>query len=323
VSMDESYRNFLRADGSIAVCLKKAMYGLKEASKEWHDHLTKILVLEGFTQSKLDAALFIKKRSDGSNLYILVHVDDMLCIGSQTGLNELESALKQRLNQITSSDENDEIIQYLGYVFTRNREEESISVSQPGFIKDLLDSLELGEGDIEETPCDKNLFDTENQGELLEHPNIFRSLIMRVMYVSKTRPDIRLAVVYLSTKMLAPREGDMEKLMRILKYLNGTKTLGLRFSPSSLQLHCSIDASHTVHSDMKGHTGAILWLGNEQNGPIEVISKKQSIVSASSTEAELIALCQGGESVMWTRGLLEELGYVQTTTSIEQDNNLQ
>jgi hypothetical protein len=121
VSMDESYRNFLRADGSIAVCLKKAMYGLKEASKEWHDHLTKILVLEGFTQSKLDAALFIKKRSDGSNLYILVHVDDMLCIGSQTGLNELESALKQRLNQITSSDENDEIIQPRICVYEESR----------------------------------------------------------------------------------------------------------------------------------------------------------------------------------------------------------
>jgi len=104
--------------------------------------------------------------------------------------------------------------------------------------------------------------------------------------------------------------------------VNGSRDLGLKFHPSSMQLYCSVDASHAVHDDLKGHTGAILWVGDRatSNAPTEVISKKQHLVSASSTEAELVALCQGGESTLWTRDLLEELGFKQETTTIEQDN---
>ena len=49
-------------------------------------------------------------------------------------------------------------------------------------------------------------------------------------------------------------------------------------------------------------------------------SKKQKLVTKSSTEAELVALTSAMEEVLWLRGLLEELGYPQPSTKIEQDN---
>jgi hypothetical protein len=46
-----------------------------------------------------------------------------------------------------------------------------------------------------------------------------------------------------------------------------------------------VDAAFAVHDDMKGRTGAVMLLGI---GAIYGTSKKQRIVSRSSTEAELI-----------------------------------
>ncbi len=49
-------------------------------------------------------------------------------------------------------------------------------------------------------------------------------------------------------------------------------------------------------------------------------SKKQKLVSQSSTEAELNALFDAVKPLMWARGLLGDLGMKQEATTIFQDN---
>lgn len=60
------------------VCLlKKSLYGLKQASREWHEKLVEELLCQGFTQSKNDYSFFIKKCDD--LIYIAaVYVDDVI-----------------------------------------------------------------------------------------------------------------------------------------------------------------------------------------------------------------------------------------------------
>jgi len=93
----------------------------------------------------------------------------------------------------------------------------------------------------------------------------------------------------------------------------------MQFQPSDMQLRCSADASYAVHKDGKGHSGFCMWLGNE-NAAIDVVSKKQVLTSSSSTESEMIALSEAGKRVVWTRDFLQEIGYEQDVTTIEQDN---
>ena len=59
---------------------------------------------------------------------------------------------------------------------------------------------------------------------------------MKLMFLTRTRPDIKLPVVYLSTKMQNPTKGDEQNLIRIIRYLNGTKELGLYIKPNSLNV---------------------------------------------------------------------------------------
>ena len=48
--------------------------------------------------------------------------------------------------------------------------------------------------------------------------------------------------------------------------------------------------------------------------------KKQDRVSKSSTEAEYRAMSTACSEIVWLRGLLEELGFPQTTTPLHPDN---
>lgn len=125
--------------------------------------------------------------------------------------------------------------------------------------------------------------------------------------------------------MQAPREQDLEKLEQVGLYIKATREMGLHISPRGTQIFASTDASFAVHSDRKSHSGVTLWLNGTEgvecgNAPFEFHSSKQGLVTTSSTEAELVALHKGGESVVWARGIMEEMGFPQNTTEVQVDN---
>ena len=136
----------------------------------------------------------------------------------------------------------------------------------------------------------------------------YASKVMSIMYLAKrTRPDLLLAISYLSTKIQSPTAADFTKLQRIFKYINGTKDMGLTLSTQSYRLYCSIDAAYNIYkSESKGHSGIILTLG-EHGSPIFMKSSKQKVVARSSTDSELIALYDAMPTIIWIRQLLVEL----------------
>ena len=77
------------------VCrLQKSLYGLKQASRQWHAKLADFLKLQGYIQSKNDYNLFLN--TSGTDLTIAaVYVDDILLTGSN--MAEIQT-LKQHLN---------------------------------------------------------------------------------------------------------------------------------------------------------------------------------------------------------------------------------
>ena len=118
--------------------------------------------------------------------------------------------------------------------------------------------------------------------------------------------------------MKYPTEQDMSKLERVLKYLKGTKTLGLSLRGETVVCVCAyIDASYAVHDDFKSHSGVIISLGA---GTLLARSTKQKLNSKSSTEAEMIAVSDGLNHVLWLRNFLEDQGYRMPPAKVFQDN---
>jgi hypothetical protein len=123
----------------------------------------------------------------------------------------------------------------------------------------------------------------------------------------------------MATKVQSPVKKDMLKLLHILKYLNATKDMKIKYQPQNLQLHAYIDASFGLHHDTKGQTGIIITLG-PTGPPVFCKSRKQKLVSRSSTESELIALNEGLPELMWAKQFMQNLGFKQNMITVFEDN---
>ena len=116
-----------------------------------------------------------------------------------------------------------------------------------------------------------------------------------------------------------PSKAHWAALKRLLRYLQGTKTKGLFFSSnSSLQLICYSDSDWEADLDDRRSTSSYdIFLGNSL---ISWMAKKQSTVSRSSTESEYKAIANSTQELLWLRSLLQELGFMPSSTTINCDN---
>ncbi|XP_057518411.1 uncharacterized protein LOC130799325 [Amaranthus tricolor] len=61
------------------VCrLKRSLYGLKQSPRQWYKRFDSFMISHDFIRSSYDSCVYFKKFEDGSLLYLLLYVDDML-----------------------------------------------------------------------------------------------------------------------------------------------------------------------------------------------------------------------------------------------------
>jgi hypothetical protein len=157
--------------------------------------------------------------------------------------------------------------------------------------------------------------------------NSYARLLGELQFIANnTRPDISFAVNRLAAYTANPSLQHYGALKRVLRYLAGTKTLGITYrktqdnNQSSKNLFYGFaDTSHASEDDMKSVTGYVFLAGG---GAVTWKSKKQTIIALSTTEAEYIALSEAGREAVWLRNLYGELGFAQqSATTINGDNN--
>jgi hypothetical protein len=147
----------------------------------------------------------------------------------------------------------------------------------------------------------------------------YRSAVGALIYAATgTRPDIANAVGSVSKFMEKPQKAHWDAVKRILRYLNGTRDVGLFYTKGNQELVGYSDSNYAGDLETrKSTTGYVFQMGTNT---ITWNSKRQQTVALSTCEAEYMALshtvCEG----IWTRKLLKELGFPQPTTTVHEDN---
>ena len=101
------------------------------------------------------------------------------------------------------------------------------------------------------------------------------------------RVDNSPTIAFLCTRVSNSTEQDWEKLRRLLGYLNGSKNMRRILGSDGLTtLRSYVDASYTIHMDMKEYAEGLVSL---EKGTIHTNPSKRKLNTKSSTEAELVS----------------------------------
>jgi hypothetical protein len=316
-------RLYLKLPNGNIVKLKKYLYGLKQAGYEWQQNITSTLLSLGYLKSPDDPLLFMK-RSGKSFIIMSIHVDDFYVIADKKQyLNELYLNLVKAYGDVTIKE--DDLLAYLGMVIEKDLPSGDIILSQPGYIEKLLSQVDLAAMKVPVSPFNSVEFEIPSRYNRRNTPvdqTEYLRLVGGLNYLAQyTRPDLLYALSRVAQQCQRPTMRDMSAVKRIMKYIEGTKHYGLRFSSDSdVKLTCHVDASYNCYSDGKGHYGYSFTLG-AQDGAFYAKSAKLKIQTLSSTESEYVALCEAVKEVVYLRRILAFLGFPQASpTPIFEDN---
>ena len=156
------------------------------------------------------------------------------------------------------------------------------------------------------TPLSKGLILSKDSHTPPVDATIYRMLVGKLLFLTKTRPDISHAVSVVSRFMQNPQEAHLQAAKHVLRYVRRCPDLGLFFKQrEENRLHGYTDADYGQDIDDKISVGAyIFFIGNS---PISWNLKKQNSTSRSSCESEYRALAQCSCEAIWIRSLLQEL----------------
>ncbi|CAL5421106.1 unnamed protein product [Camellia sinensis] len=150
---------------------------------------------------------------------------------------------------------------------------------------------------------------------------LYKQMVGSLMYLTATRPDIMHAVSVISRYMECPTKTHLLAAKRIFRYLQGTKEFGLFYkNGEKLGLFGFTDSDYAGDSDdRKSTSGYVFMMGT---GAISWSSKKQPIVTLSSTEAEFVAATACAYQAIWLKKIIKELNFKEDgPTQIYCDNS--
>ena len=145
-------------------------------------------------------------------------------------------------------------------------------------------------------------------------------MVKGLFLCTQARPGIQPTIAVLCTRVKGPNKSDWQKLIRLMKYLNGRQKRRLKLSAGDIRcIKWYVDTSFAVHPDYKSHTGTTMSFG-DGDGAVQSISRKQKLNTRSSTEAELVGVDDVSVMILWTKLFLEAQGYKIEKNILYQDN---
>ncbi|GMI81878.1 hypothetical protein HRI_001857100 [Hibiscus trionum] len=289
--------------GNKLVCkLQKSLYGLKQAPRAWFEKFRNHLVTSlKFTSSLADSSLYFRE-SNGNIVYIMVYVDDIVVTGNSA--TEVSLVIED-ISKAFSLKDLGQLTYFLG--MNIQSVSQGLILSQKKHILELLEKTKMNDATVTPTPMVTSPQISSKDGVALEDGSLYRQVVGTLQHICTTRLDIQFAVNKLSQYMQAPLDKHWTAVKRIIRYLKVTLNHGLFFSnsPGSNTLVAYTDSDWGTSIDDKRSTGGhCVFLGGNL---VSWGSKKQSVVSRSSTEAEFRSLADTMCDTMWVRSLLSEL----------------
>jgi hypothetical protein len=123
--------------------LLKAIYGLKQAGRQWNKTLNDYLWKEGFdfVRSEADYSLYVLRKGD-KTIWLLIYVDDMLLASNcRSFLDGFKAALSKHFEMKDLG----EAHHFLGMHITRDRPKRLLQINQTAFLEQIPNETKMSD----------------------------------------------------------------------------------------------------------------------------------------------------------------------------------
>ena len=289
----------------LCLLLLRALYGLKQSPLLWLQEVTATLLELGLHPVPRVECLF-------TNQWIILffYVDDFVVLyrpQDEIKFAEFEAALLKAYEIRVLGD----LSWFLGIRIIRNTAEEKLYLCQDSYISKLAEKYDISiSKPYAKTPLSMDQL-VKNDGtatnkQIYAYQQRIGSLTFAAI---TTRPDIAFATAKLAQFLTNPSHMHMSAANRLIAYLYHTKHLAIEYSGSKTApiFHSSSDSAFA--DDQYTRKSSFGYLFQLYGGPIDWKSSKQSTVTTSSTEAELVALSETARQMLWWKRFFEGIKF--------------
>ncbi|GJQ99179.1 retrotransposon protein, putative, ty1-copia subclass [Tanacetum coccineum] len=193
----EQHEGFVNPKYPNRVCkLKRSIYGLKQASRQWNKRFDDEIKKFGFSQNADEPCVYLK--ASGSNVtFLILYVDDILIMGNNIPMLQ---DVKSYLGRCFAMKDLGEAAYILRIKIYRDRSRRLIGLCQSAYIKKILKRFHMENSKRGSIPMQEKLRLSKSQGastpaELKRMQNVpYASVVGSIMYdVRCTRPDVAFA----------------------------------------------------------------------------------------------------------------------------------
>ncbi|GJZ60536.1 retrovirus-related pol polyprotein from transposon TNT 1-94 [Tanacetum coccineum] len=297
--------------------LRKALYGLKQAPRAWYRRIEGYFLKEGFKKCPYEPTLFVKSVKENDEFLIVsIYVDDLIITGTTLALIEkFKTSMKSEFEMSDMG----EMRYFLGVEV--NQGEDGIHINQQKYAREILQRFNLEYCNSVKNPIVPGCTLVKNNQSGFVDATLYKQMVGCVMYLAITRPDIMFVVAQLCRHMDAPTEQHMSAMKKLFRYVQGTKELGIFYKKAASDMLIAYsDSDYAGDYDTRRSTsGYVCFLSG---AAIAWSSKRQPIVTLSTTEAEFVAATACACQVVWLRRMFEHIGLTQEEGTVINCDNM-
>ncbi|CAI7930883.1 unnamed protein product [Closterium sp. NIES-54] len=288
--------------------LRRQLYGLCEAPREWHNTLRATLAALGFAPSTTDPSLFVRTDTSLPPFYVLVYVDDLVFTIVDT---EALALVKSELQKRHTCTDVGELRSYLGLHITRDRARRTITLTQSHMVHQVLQRFDFRYSSPQSTPLPTgHSLSAPPLDESVEPSGPYPELVGYLVYLMTcTRPDLAYPLSIPERYVVSGRhrQEHWEAAKGVLFYLSSTSGMGLVLGGrAQVVLTRHVDASWFEDlATQRSSQGYTFRLGS---GSVSWRSTRSSSVLSSSCKAEIYAGAMAAQELRWLTYLRTDLG---------------
>ena len=275
--------------------LKKTVYGLKDAAREWYLSVRDALKSIGVKECLNDSAIYYERKEGILQRIIALHVDEFIWGGNK---NFFEGTIRNLKDKFNFGKEEEGNFKFLGMQIYKNEMNE-LCMNQNAY----LNSIDVIE----------NITGKEYEALNVKETRNYRSLVGQLNWLSRqSRPDIAYEVSERSSYGKHPLKEDVKKLNKLVKK---TKFNDMKLTFPKIkdleksELICYSDASLGNLKDGGSQGGYIVFWKNEENkiGTIAWRSRRLRRVAWSTLAAETLALVEAVDAAIFIKSIVKEI----------------